>query len=88
MFVCVFFVCSAARVPTLEASLEDERARRRALEIDLDNLRAEARQLDSLKESSARENEEIMGTLQGQVDAANKVWRESCVPCGGREPRV
>lgn len=36
-------------------------------------MRGTARQLESLKEGSARESEEIMGALQGQVDASNKV---------------
>lgn len=74
-----FLLFSAARVPTLESNLEDERAGRRALEIDLDNVREEARLLENLKEGSARDNEKILGALQGQVDAANKVWCESCV---------
>lgn len=64
---------SATRVPTLEADLEAERVRRGQLESELDSTRDGARQLESLKEGSARESEEIMGALQGQVDAANKV---------------
>lgn len=70
---------SAARVYTLDAELETERARLGQLESELESTRAGARALEDLKEGTARESEEIVGALQGQVDAANKVSRWSLV---------
>ncbi|CAN0237175.1 unnamed protein product, partial [Scytosiphon promiscuus] len=56
----------------LRRAEESAAARITALEAELDKMQASARQLESVKEGSARESEEIMGVLQGQVDAANK----------------
>lgn len=67
---------SSARVPALEADLDAQRAGRRQSEAELDAFKEGAREITNLKESSARESEEIVGALQGQVESSNKV----CVP--------
>lgn len=62
-------------MPAVEDDLKSERDGRRELEGEMEAVRDGLKKMDSEKASSAKEVEEIMGALQGQVDMANKVCK-------------
>lgn len=55
--------------------MEAEKAGRRELENTLEALQSRARDAEGLAKDTARDGEEIMKALYGQVEASNKVRR-------------
>lgn len=62
-----------SRLSKAEAEAESLNAKNKELESELEALRDATRQRDAADQGSARESEEIMVALQGQVDSANQV---------------